>query len=127
MVGRVGAYMLTNMTRKLCFSFLIMKNVVNLIMVSRYSKLIEISLQQHEGIYCYLLDENGFVVAGNDRSVGVHFAMLTNLKSNVKIIMQSLLRVCARFCLCNSATEEFCSLRGLPLMTFLCVAPVFPT
>lgn len=99
-------------------------------MVSRYSELIEISLQQHEGIYCYLLDENGFVVAGNDRSVGVHFAMLTNLKSNIEIIMQSFLRVraCMRACAyACSATEEFCSLRDLPLMTFLGMGPVFPT
>lgn len=25
--------------------------------------------QQYEGLYCYLLDENGFVVAGNDGEV----------------------------------------------------------
>ena len=93
-----------------------MQQSASYITLLQNSKLIEISLQQHEGIYCYLLDENGFVVAGNDESVGVHFAMLTNLKSNIKILMQSLLRVRARFCVCISATEEFCSLRGLPLM-----------
>ncbi|XP_067041967.1 voltage-dependent calcium channel subunit alpha-2/delta-2-like [Acropora muricata] len=31
------------------------------------------SQNEHEGIYCYLLDENGFVVAGNDESAAGKF------------------------------------------------------